>query len=156
MKKYINKLERDTGSSMAIVILAMAIVTIAILSFTIQVGNQLKSTTKNQESLQKKYNAESTIEDIISEFIKSIDIYKEGESYKINYKVWNNNEIPNFRINIETIKKEIDNSTKFALNIKEIKEDLDSLIYVKVSNIGGEKYKETCDINYEVISWRNK
>lgn len=151
---YIKKLRSNYGGSMTLVILAMALVTIAIFSFTIQVGNQLKSTTKNQESLQVKYNAESIIEDIISEFIESIDINKVDESYKINYKTWTNNEIPN--VKIDTTKEEKDNSIKFILDIKEIKEDLDSLIYVNISNISGEKYKETCNINYEIISWRNK
>ncbi|WP_042278062.1 hypothetical protein [[Clostridium] dakarense] len=154
MKEYINKLKRNNGSSMTLVILAMAIVTIIILSFTIQIGNQLKSTTKNQESLQKKYDAESVIEDIISEFIESVDVSKGDELYNINHKTWTSDEIANIDVNIT--EKETNNSTTFTLKIKEIKESLSSKINVTVSDVSGEKYKETCNIDYEVISWRSK
>lgn len=66
---------------MLLAIFLIVIVSIMIISFSVQVGNQIKSTMKADEGIQAKYDAESKIENSISKFIEGISVLYMDDIY---------------------------------------------------------------------------
>ena len=100
---------------------------------------------------------ESYIEEAIANTINSINIIKKDDTgYDLVY------EKP---LDIEEAKKDImsftvseeksENNIILKLYVTEMNE-VKSNININISNIAGSKGKETCNINYEVKSWRTK
>lgn len=81
------KLKNNNGSIMILVIIIMALILTFIPIVTFQNITQIKSTMKNQDTLEYKYIAEAGVEKTIAEVCKQIeDIlnnYKEDTKYKI-------------------------------------------------------------------------
>lgn len=67
---------------MLLAIFLIVLVSIVIISFSTQVGNQIKSTMKADKDIQEKYNAESEIEEGIAEFIEIIEVLYKDDIYK--------------------------------------------------------------------------
>lgn len=76
------KLKDESGSTMILAIFLVVLVSIVIISFSMQVGNQIKSTVKANEDIQEKYDAESEIENGISKFIEGIKVVFMDDIYK--------------------------------------------------------------------------
>lgn len=138
MKRYVNKLKSDKGSSMILVILAMAIVTIIIFLFTKQVGNQLNSTTKNQESLQYKYEAESVIEEGIGSFIELISVKKASEHW--------NDEVNNKKHVYTYYKISLEELTENGLNPVKVEELIKKFNFKSININSGDEIKNRNEI----------
>ncbi|MGL4911776.1 MAG: hypothetical protein ACRC3Y_05015 [Romboutsia sp.] len=78
-----NKLKDESGSAMLLAIFLLVLVSIVIISFSSQVGNQIKSTMRADENIQEKYNMESYIEEAIADFIESINIVWKDDIVKV-------------------------------------------------------------------------
>lgn len=72
IKYFSKKLKYNNGSTMTIVLVAMALLLIFIPYMTSQVTNQLKSTMKSSEEIKQKYLAEAGIEKSIYEIENQI------------------------------------------------------------------------------------
>lgn len=70
----LRKMKDESGSTMLLAIFLIVIVSIMIISFSVQVGNQINSTINADEGIQQKYDAESKIEDSIAKFIEGINV----------------------------------------------------------------------------------
>lgn len=65
------KIKSEKGSALFLVMLVMSLVTIAVMSLTKQVNNQIIFNMNDYESVQYEYLSESSIENSINEIIKS-------------------------------------------------------------------------------------
>lgn len=182
-KLKMNKFKDNSGSAMTLAIFIMIIISIVIISFTFQVGNQLKSTIKSDERIQDKYDEESNIESGIAKFIESINVKKVEQKwgssnklyvyYEVNYDEenlknieikpnGNNSKVNKIIIDADTDESNNDPNNKPNGNSNskinctlEFKGEKSeiSIILVTISNI---KSEENYNISYEIIDWREK
>lgn len=144
---------------MIMAIFIIALITIVMISFSSQMGNQLKSTMKLNESIQVKYDLESEIENKLTEFIRSIEVeYKDSTKYEVTYSNVENVVISNNRedgMNPVTINSsDAISGIEFNLIFNQ-EENKSTQIVLKIYNLKGSKDNENYDIGYEVKSWRS-
>lgn len=171
----VNKLRNESGSAMLLVILAMALVSIMMISFSTQVGNQIKSTIKADENMSDKYLAEGKVEselgDVIKDILDNTKVYAIKENISIDPRkpVY---ELKYFEIEYTgkrsdlTIPNKVDigESAKITVKIKQSENNyiLDSKFNIVLSdlkedeNIQNPRVEVGYKLNYEVIEWNKK
>lgn len=108
------KLKNNSGSAMLLVIFMLALVTLLITIFTNSISNQMKSTLRAEENLEKKYETEGYIEEALAEFIESIEVntvatQKISTEKTIGYRIA-------YRNNIEGVSVEVKYDEESKIN----------------------------------------
>jgi len=159
----INKLKDNSGSAMLLAIFVLTLVTVAIIMFSTSIGNQIKSTMKTDESIEKKYESEGYIEESLGEFIESINVTnvtktENGITTTIGYKIKYNDSIEDMTVETifdssnrlpgkEGISVKPNTYVDFKLTIEKENDEWDSV---------GEKYKYKEKYKIESIPYEVK
>lgn len=78
------KLKNESGSALSFAIFLLILVSIVMISFSTQVGNQVKSTMNLNKDIQEKYDEESKIEENLANFIGTIKFTEKTERWTTN------------------------------------------------------------------------
>lgn len=131
-----NKIKSNKGSTMLIAILAIFIVLSSVMTISIYLNNQLRTTKKTKDSIQSSYLAQAGIETSLAEICRDMENYvndldKNLKSSKINYKSSTktstqtgiNIELSNAKINFNNVYKVL-KDTQYSSDIAQILSDI--------------------------------
>ncbi|HSQ88642.1 hypothetical protein [Romboutsia sp.] len=168
----LKKLRNNKGSAMLLAIFAMILITMVILLFTTQIGNQIKSTIRNSNKMANKYKVEAKIETYLAKVIESIDVEAIENKSTSDKWVLDHYEIQYYDTitkKNKTISVNKNEKTEFNLIINESIEGyvIEAEFLIKISNITKksqispvsfteQRYNTDYNVNYDVIKWNKK
>lgn len=168
----LKKLRNNKGSAMLLAIFVMVLITMVMLLFTTQIGNQIKSTMRNRNKMANKYKVEAEIETHLANVIESINVEKvKVIDDKGTPGVWklDHYEIKYNDKTIKIINVKPNEKTEFKLNIIKSIEGytIEAKFLIKISNItemsqvqskksDEQRYNTYYNVNYDVINWNKK
>ena len=131
-----NKLKETQGSSMLMVILLLALISVSVVMIVNQLGNQLKSTMNRYDDMQAKYISEAGIERTIQEACNQLNNNIKSQASSIENVYYNVNSNLSKSSNINNMQSELYNVKKYLNSISDKIDitDLDN-INLKIDSI---------------------
>ena len=122
MSDILRKLKSKSGSVLLFALFLLVLVSTITISFSKQVGNQIKSTMNLDNDIQEKYDAESNIEESIANFIESINLVWKDDIEKVEeWEKVENNQITKYPVAIKYIYYDVEYES--SVDIKEVVEN---------------------------------